>query len=65
MNVLPYVYICSLKKKGVKKSARLLPEGQISTSSSMANSQSMLTEINECRVIIKIRILVESDTVKH
>ena len=40
-------------------------DSKMYTSSSIANSQSMLTEINECRVIIKIRILVESDTVKH
>ena len=40
-------------------------DSEMYTSSSIANSQSMLTEINECRVIIKIRILVESDTVKH
>ena len=35
------------------------------TSGSIANSQRMLTEINESGAIAKIRIWVESDTVKH
>ena len=32
---------------------------------SIENSQRMLTEINESDTIAQIRILVESDTVKH
>ena len=35
------------------------------TSGSIANSQRMLTEINKSGTIAKIRIWVESDTVKH
>ena len=35
------------------------------TSGSLASSQRMLTEINESGAIAKIRISVESDTVKH
>ena len=35
------------------------------TSGSIANSLSMLTEINESVAIAKISIWVESDTVKH
>ena len=31
----------------------------------MANSQRMLTEINESGVIVKVSILVEGDTVKY
>ena len=34
-------------------------------SGSKANSQRMLTEINESDTIVKIRIWIESDTVKH
>ena len=54
MNVLPDVHICSLRKK----SAPLLPEGDIRmyTSGSIADSQRMLTEINESGAIAKIRI---------
>ena len=59
------VYICPLEKK----SAPLLREGTLSinmyTSGSIANLQRMLTEINESGTVAKIRILVESDTVKH
>ena len=35
------------------------------TSGSIANSQKMLTEINESGAIAKIKIWVESDTAKH
>ena len=35
------------------------------TSGSIANSRRMLTEINESGSIAKLRIWVESDTVKH
>ena len=35
------------------------------SSGCIANSQRMLTEINEKGTIAKIRICVESDTVKH
>ena len=35
------------------------------TSDSIGNSQRMLTEINKSGAIAKIRILVESDTVRH
>ena len=35
------------------------------TSRSIANSQRMITEINKSVAIAKVRILVESDTVKH
>ena len=55
INVLPDVYICSHRKK----SAPLLPEGAVKciyTSSSIANSQRMQTEINESGTIAKIRI---------
>ena len=40
-------------------------DSKMYTSGSIANSQSMLTEINESGAIAKIRIWVESDTVKH
>ena len=52
MNVLPDVYICSHRKK----SAPLLPEGKVKcryTSSSIANSQRMQTEISESGTIAK------------
>ena len=54
MNVLPYVYISSHRKKN----APLFPEGdsKMYTSSSIANSQRMQTEINESGTIAKIRI---------
>ena len=35
------------------------------TSGSIASSQGILTEINECGAIAKIRISLKSDTVKH
>ena len=40
-------------------------DSKMYTSGSIANSQRMLTEINESGAIAKIRIWVESDTVKH
>ena len=40
-------------------------DSKMYTSGSIANSQRMLTEINESSAIAKIRIWVESDTVKH
>ena len=56
MNVLPDVYICSLRKNF----APLLPKGTVGqynyTSGSIANSQRMLTEINKSGFITKIRI---------
>ena len=62
MNVLPDVYICSLRKK----SAPLLPEGIVKcTHWAVQQIHRMLTEINKSGVITKIRIWVESDTVKH
>ena len=56
MNVLPDVQICPLRNKSAHKMYR---------SGSTANSQRMLTEINESGAIAKIRDWVESDTVKH
>ena len=38
---------------------------KIYTSDSLVNAQRMLTEVNEIGAIAKIRIWVESDTVKH
>ena len=64
MNVPPDVYICPL----TKKSAPCLPAGTVEciyTSGSITSSQRMLTEINESDTIAKIKISVESDTVKH
>ena len=55
MNVLSDVYICSHRQKG----APLFPEGTVKciyTSTSIANSQRMLSEINESSTIAKIRI---------
>ena len=59
INVLPDVYICSVRKK----SAPLLPEGtdvhiwqHSKFSGSIANSQTMLSEIKKSGVIAKIRI---------
>ena len=40
-------------------------DNKMYTSSCIANSQRILTEINGSGVITKIRIWVESDTVKH
>ena len=40
-------------------------DSKMYTSGRVANSQRMLTEINEIGVITKIKIWVESDTVKH
>ena len=40
-------------------------DSKMYTSGSIANSQRMLTEINKSDAIAKIRIWVESDTVKH
>ena len=40
-------------------------DSKMYTSDSIANSQRMLTEINESGAIDKIRIWVESNTVKH
>ena len=51
-----------------KESAPCLPEGTVEciyTFGSIASSQRMLTEINESDTIAKIKISVESDTVKH
>ena len=45
-----------------------VPSGRNSkmdTFGSIANSQRMLTEINESGAMDKVRIWVESDTVKH
>ena len=64
MNVLPVVYIiCSPRKK----SAPIHPMGtvKIYTPGSIAYSQRMLTEISKSGAIAKVRILVESDTVKY
>ena len=56
MNVLPDVYICSLRKNF----APLFPKGTVGqynyTSGSIANSQRMLTEINKSVALAKIRI---------
>ena len=55
MNVVPDEYICSHRKKR----ALLLPEGAVKciyTSSSIANSQRMQTEINESGTLAIIRI---------
>ena len=62
MNVLPDVYVCPLRK-----SAPFLPEGgsKMHTSRSKANSQRVLTEINESAAIAKIRISLEKDTTKR
>ena len=59
MNVLPNVYICSHGKKSVASWG----DSKMHTSSSIVNSQRMLTEISESGAIAKIRIWVESDTV--
>ena len=40
-------------------------DSKMHTSGSIANSQRMLTEINESGSIAKLRIWVKSDTVKH
>ena len=40
-------------------------ESKMYTYDSIGNSQRMLTEINESGTIAKIRIWLESDTVKH
>ena len=40
-------------------------DSKMNTSDSIENSQMILTEINKCGTIAKIRIWVESDTVKH
>ena len=40
-------------------------DSKMYTSGSIANSQKMLTEINDSDAIVKKRIWVESDTVKH
>ena len=40
-------------------------DSKMYTSSSIANSQRMQTEINESDTIAKIRISVENDTVRH
>ena len=65
MNVLLFVYICSLRKKSVPLSFSW-GDSKMYTSASIANSQRMLAEINESGgAIIKIRIWVESDTVIH
>ena len=59
MNVLPDVFPqeeCTSSTWG---------DGKMYTSDSIANSQMMVTEINKCGTIAKIRIWVESDTVKH
>ena len=40
-------------------------DSKMYTSSSIANSQRMLTEINESGAIAKIRIWEKKDTVKH
>ena len=40
-------------------------DSKMYTSGSTANSQMILTETNEINAITKIRIWVESDTVKH
>ena len=55
MNVLPEAYICSHRNN----SAPLLPEVTVKciyTSSSIANSQRIQTEINKSGTIAKIRI---------
>ena len=40
-------------------------DSKMYTSDSIANSQRILTEINESRIITKVSVWVESDTVKH
>ena len=40
-------------------------DSKMCTSGSIANSQRMLTEINGCGEIAKIRTWVKSDTTKH
>ena len=40
-------------------------DSKMYTSGSIANSQRMLTEINESGATVKIKILVESHTVRH
>ena len=52
MNVLPDVYICSLRKNSVP----LLPKGTVKCTHLAANLQRMLTEINKSDTIAKIRI---------
>ena len=56
MNVLPDVYICFLKKK----SAPLLPvdrgQHKIYACGKIANSQRIVTEIDESGTVAKIRI---------
>ena len=47
-----------------ERAARYGGESKMYTSSSIANSQRKLTEINKSDFITKIRIWVESDTVK-
>ena len=40
-------------------------DSKMYTSDSIANSQMILTEINESRIITKVSVWLESDTVKH
>ena len=40
-------------------------DSKMYTSGSIANSQRILTEINESGIITKVSVWVESDTVKH
>ena len=52
MNVLPSVYLSTLRKK----LAPLLIDSKLYTSGSIANSQGMLPEINESSAIGKTRV---------
>ena len=61
MNVLSDVCIFSFRKKNAFSSG----DSKIYTSESIANSQRVLTEINESGAIAKVAIWMESDLVKH
>ena len=56
------VYLFPHEKLGTSSS---WGDSKMYTSGSIANSQKMLTEINDSDAIVKKRIWVESDTVKH
>ena len=64
MNVLPDVYIY-LSPQEEERTFSSRGASKMYTSGSIASSHRMLPEINESGAIAKIRISVESDTVKH
>ena len=57
--------MCKSVPSGRRVQLLFLRDSKMYTFGSIANLQRMLTEVNESSVITKVRIKVESDTVKH